>query len=198
VSFHGLCRTLLAGGDAWTDRTRRERILATTERKVTRRSKTLLKLVALSRSPADGDNALVKRLELSAMIADVIGQLREMADARGVEIRVTSPLPTVTVDAARLELTPRQPPLERHQVQRSRQASAARGIAPPFFSSCRPRRSSPKPAPTDRTSFIEGLHLQNRRVGKKTAAQHSSLARAPVRLSSSGFFCIAVLLRRHQ
>ena len=96
--------TLLSAEDAWTDRTRRERILATAERNVTRMSETLRKLVALSRAPADGDNALVQRVELSAMIADVISQLREMADARGVEICVTSPLPAVTVDVARLEL----------------------------------------------------------------------------------------------
>jgi two-component system OmpR family sensor kinase len=38
------------------------------------------------------------------MTEDVIDQLREMADARGVEVRILAPLPAVTIDAARLEL----------------------------------------------------------------------------------------------
>ena len=38
------------------------------------------------------------------MMDDVLGHLREMADAREVELRIAGPLPTLTVDAARLEL----------------------------------------------------------------------------------------------
>jgi signal transduction histidine kinase len=38
------------------------------------------------------------------MTDDVIEQLREMADAREVNVRVVSSLPAVTIDAARLEL----------------------------------------------------------------------------------------------
>lgn len=95
---------LLAVEDAWTDRTRRDRILATAERNVTRMGDTLGKLVALSRSPGGADSALVQRVELSTMISDVINQLREMTDVRGVDVRVAGPLPAVTVDVARLEL----------------------------------------------------------------------------------------------
>ena len=40
---------LLAGEDAWADRTKRDRILATAERNVTMMGNTLGKLVALSR-----------------------------------------------------------------------------------------------------------------------------------------------------
>src|SRR5687768_10297983 len=78
-------------------------MLATAERNVTRLNETLGKLVALSRAP-DTDTALVQRVELSSTIDDVIGQLREMADVRDVEIRVSHPLPAITVDVARLEI----------------------------------------------------------------------------------------------
>jgi signal transduction histidine kinase len=63
---------LLAVEDAWADRTKRDRILATAERNVTRMGDTLGKLVALSRSPGGADSALVQRVELSTMIKDVI------------------------------------------------------------------------------------------------------------------------------
>jgi signal transduction histidine kinase len=95
---------LLHGEDAWRDRAKRDQLLATAERNVTRMNETLGKLVALARSAEGTENALVQRIDLAAMITDVVGQLREMADARGVGIRITSPLPNVIIDAARLEL----------------------------------------------------------------------------------------------
>jgi signal transduction histidine kinase len=94
---------LLATEDMWTDRAKRDRVLATCERNVTRMGETLGKLVALLRAPEDANNALVQRVELSTMLGEVVGQLHEMADARGVHIRIGSPLPTITVDVARLE-----------------------------------------------------------------------------------------------
>lgn len=92
-----------------TDETRRnpakqDQVLATAERNVTRMTDTLGKLVALSRSGEGTDSALVQRVELTAMISDILTQLREMADARGVEVQISEPLPDLTVDAARLEL----------------------------------------------------------------------------------------------
>jgi signal transduction histidine kinase len=95
---------LLAAEDVWSDRARRGRILATTQRNVTRMGETLRKLVALSRSRPDQDNALVQRVDVSAVVTDVVGQLREMSAARDVSIRVATPLPIVQVDVARLEL----------------------------------------------------------------------------------------------
>jgi signal transduction histidine kinase len=95
--------TLLAAAETRVDRSERDRILATAERNVTRLNETLGKLVALSRAP-DTDTALVQRVELSVMIDDIIGQLREMADVRDVEIRVSRPLPAITADVARLEI----------------------------------------------------------------------------------------------
>jgi signal transduction histidine kinase len=95
---------LLGGEEASRDGAKRDQILATAERNVTRMNETLGKLVALSRSGEGTENALVQRVELEAMIRDVIAQLREMADARGVDVQVAAPLPAVTIDAARFEL----------------------------------------------------------------------------------------------
>jgi signal transduction histidine kinase len=95
---------LLATEDTWTDRAKRDRVLATCERNVTRMSETLGKIVALLRAPEGADNALVQRVELSMMISDVVRQLREMAEAREVHVRIANSLPDLTVDVARLEL----------------------------------------------------------------------------------------------
>jgi signal transduction histidine kinase len=95
---------LLNAEATWTDRAKREQILSTAERNAARMNETLAKLVALSRSGEGPHSALVQRVDLTAMMDDVLGQLREMADARGVELRIAGPLPTLTVDAARLEL----------------------------------------------------------------------------------------------
>lgn len=95
---------LLAAEDTWTDREKRDRILTSAARNVARMNETLGKLVALSRSAEGTESAFVQRVELSAIAADVLGQLREVADARAVEMRVIRPLPAVTIDVARLEL----------------------------------------------------------------------------------------------
>jgi signal transduction histidine kinase len=95
---------LLGGAETWTDSGKRDQILATAERNVTRMNETLGKLVALSRSGDGPQSALVQRVDLSAMIGDVREQLQEMAEGRAVDVRIARPLPTLTVDAARLEL----------------------------------------------------------------------------------------------
>lgn len=94
---------LLAAPDTWTDQTKRDRIVASAERNVTRMNETLGKLVTLSRAEG-ADTALVQHVELSTMIGDAVDQLHEMADERNVRIVVKDPLPTITVDRARLEL----------------------------------------------------------------------------------------------
>lgn len=95
---------LLGAEEAWRDRAKRDQILATAERNLVRMNETLGKLVALARSGKDTESALVQRVELATMIKDVVGRLQEMADARGVNVCVTSRLPAVTIDTARLEL----------------------------------------------------------------------------------------------
>lgn len=94
---------LLGTEDTRMDRAQHDRILASAERNVTRINDTLANLVTLSRAEG-ADTALVQHVELSTVIDNVNDQLREMADARDVQITVIRPLPGVTVDIARLEL----------------------------------------------------------------------------------------------
>jgi signal transduction histidine kinase len=94
----------LLAPDTWADPPKRDQILATVERNVTRIGDTLSTLIALSRSGNAAENVSVQRVDLSSLSNDIVTQLREMAEARGVEVRVANSLPTVTVDVARLEL----------------------------------------------------------------------------------------------
>lgn len=94
----------LKAADTWAEPAKRDQILATAERNVTRINDTLSTLIELSQSDSGTENALVQRVDLWSLITDIIGQLREMADARGVEVRMASPLPVITIDLARLEL----------------------------------------------------------------------------------------------
>ena len=96
--------TLLATQGAWIDPAKRDRVLATAERNVTQMNETLAKLVALSRTTGGAESALVQQVELACVTSDVIDQVREMADARSVDVRIAGPLPVITIDVARLEL----------------------------------------------------------------------------------------------
>jgi signal transduction histidine kinase len=61
----------------------------------------LQRIARLSESP-DAPN--VQEIDVTALASEVARQLQDMAAARGVEIRVHEPLPTLVVDPARLEL----------------------------------------------------------------------------------------------
>jgi signal transduction histidine kinase len=96
--------TLLSTQAASIDPAKRDRVLATATRNVMRMDETLAKLVALSRT-ANGDESVgVQRVDLTAVARDVIDQVREMAEARGVDVRIGITLSAVTIDVARLEL----------------------------------------------------------------------------------------------
>jgi len=95
---------MLAAEPVWDDAARRAQILATAERSITRMTETLGKLVALSRSGESSDSPLAQRVDLAALANDVRGQLREMAEARGVDVRIADGLPVLMIDAARIEL----------------------------------------------------------------------------------------------
>ena len=94
---------LLGTADTWTDRAQRDRLVSSAERNLAQVNETLGSLVMLSQAEG-ADTALMQRVELSTVMDDIVGQLREIADEREVDIRVTGPLPAVTVDRARLEL----------------------------------------------------------------------------------------------
>jgi signal transduction histidine kinase len=95
---------MLRTDQIWSDDVQRDRMLTTVERNATRMSETLARLVALARAEEGTANALVQRVELSTIIRSVIEQLREMAESRGVEVRMAGALPVLTADVARLEL----------------------------------------------------------------------------------------------
>ena len=90
------------------DAARGARVLEVVERNVTRLVELThtLEIVARMRNPTD--NAVVQEVPVSTVVGEAARQIREMADARGVEIRVDDSLPTLptlTVDVGRLELT---------------------------------------------------------------------------------------------
>jgi len=52
----------------------------------------------------DSDNPSLQQVSIATVAAEAARQLREMADARGVEVRIAPDMPTVVVDVGRLEL----------------------------------------------------------------------------------------------
>lgn len=95
--------SLLQLPQAGADAHRRERAVNAIERNVTR----LVELVATISKVAglrDDDGLAVQSISLTAVAQETSRQLREAAEARGVNVRVTPDLPIVTVDVGRLEL----------------------------------------------------------------------------------------------
>ena len=90
--------------DAELDPSKTRRTLESIERNVRHLVEVTHKLEAVARVHTPGDNPILQAVSVSAVAAEAARQLREMADARDVQIRVESDLPTVTVDVGRLEL----------------------------------------------------------------------------------------------
>jgi len=63
------------------------------------------KLEAVARVRDGGDNAIVQQVSIGTVVEEAARQVREMAEARNVDIRLDQGLPAVTVDVGRLELT---------------------------------------------------------------------------------------------
>ena len=80
------------------------RTLDLIERNVSHLVELTRKIEWLARIARSSDDATVQELSISTPAAEAARQLREMADARGVELRVARDLPTVVVDVGRLEL----------------------------------------------------------------------------------------------
>ena len=81
------------------------RLVETLERNVVRLGEVAGKLERLVRLTRRQDNAPNEQeVDLAAVVQDVAGQLREMADARGVVFDVVNELPTIAADAGRVEL----------------------------------------------------------------------------------------------
>jgi signal transduction histidine kinase len=87
------------------DQARAQRTLEIVERSVDQLVVLTQKLEIVARINDAGDNLLDQEVSVATVANEAARQLREMADARSVEIRVSDTLPTVTVDVGRLELT---------------------------------------------------------------------------------------------
>jgi signal transduction histidine kinase len=87
------------------DTARHDHFLKVMERNVLRRTQLMEQLEGLSRLQASrGDAPDVQRTDVAAVVWEVARQLREMADAKGVEIQVGNRMPSLVIDMARLEL----------------------------------------------------------------------------------------------
>jgi signal transduction histidine kinase len=62
------------------------------------------KLERLARLDGDGDSVSVQEVSLSLVVREAARQVREMADARGVEICIADDMPAMVIDVGRLEL----------------------------------------------------------------------------------------------
>ena len=81
-----------------------ERALAAVERTVEHLVELTHKLEAVARIHTNVDNAVIQEVSAATIAQEAARQLREMAEARGVDIRIADDLPTLTVDVGRLEL----------------------------------------------------------------------------------------------
>lgn len=96
---------LLKAGTAAGNAERQDQLFAVMERNVLRLAQLMEQLEMLSRLQGSQPNRIdMQQTEVSAVAWEVARQLREMADARGVDILVDEPLPTLLIDTARLEL----------------------------------------------------------------------------------------------
>jgi signal transduction histidine kinase len=96
---------LLKTADGVEDTTRRTRVVEVIDRNVARLIDLTRKLESLSRARAGGTDATERQaVELMSVAGEAARQLREMAEARGVQLRVMPDPCTFTIDVARLEL----------------------------------------------------------------------------------------------
>ena len=87
------------------DTARHDHFLKVMERNVLRLTQLMEQLEGLSRlQTSRGDAPDVQRTDVAAVVWEVARQLREMADAKGVEIQVGDRMPSLVIDMARLEL----------------------------------------------------------------------------------------------
>lgn len=82
----------------------RQQAIDLVARNVANLSEMTFKLERVARLDGDGDNAIVQEVSLTAVVTEAARQLREMAEARGVVVRVADEMPAVTIDVGRLEL----------------------------------------------------------------------------------------------
>jgi signal transduction histidine kinase len=87
-----------------SDTAKRGRVVGVLDRNVTRLIDLTRTLEALSRVRATADAANLQRVDLVSVASEAARQLREMADARLVDVRVGPNLPVLALDVSRIEL----------------------------------------------------------------------------------------------
>jgi signal transduction histidine kinase len=90
--------------EARLDELRAQKTLDVVGRSVNRLIELTYKLEAIARMNQSADSPVVQAVSAATVAAEAARQLREMAESRGVEVRVADNLPTLTVDVGRLEL----------------------------------------------------------------------------------------------
>jgi signal transduction histidine kinase len=90
--------------DAADDPSARNGYREVIDRNLTRLVRLTDQLAMMSRLKPSADTAQTQRLPLGLVAREVARQLRDMADRRGVEVRIAEQLPVIDVDVAALEL----------------------------------------------------------------------------------------------
>ena len=80
------------------------RALDAVQRNVTHLVELTHKLEAVARMNNQADNPVIQHVSSATIAGEAARQLRDMADSRGVEIRIADGMPSLTVDVGRLEL----------------------------------------------------------------------------------------------
>jgi signal transduction histidine kinase len=94
--------TLLNSADL--DVAQRRRTLEALKRNVAQLVELTHTLESVARINGSDDNPVVQEVSVSSVVEEAARQLREMATARGVDVRIAEHLPRITVDVGRLEL----------------------------------------------------------------------------------------------
>ena len=82
----------------------RERTLSALERNVAHLIELTRKLESIARLHGAGDTIVTQEVSAATVAREAARQVREMADAAGVDVRIVEPMPALTVDVGRLEL----------------------------------------------------------------------------------------------
>jgi signal transduction histidine kinase len=87
------------------DPSQQQTTLEVVERNVKRLIDVTVTLEKIARIDAQADNVMLQDVELSAVAREAARQLRDMADANNVDVRVSTDMPMLRVDVGRLELS---------------------------------------------------------------------------------------------
>ena len=88
--------------ESWFDESQRKKLEAVIERNADSLTRVLANLELLSRSQSDSRQG--RNVLLPEVASEAVKELKEAAEAKGVEVRIADDLPSIEVDAATVEL----------------------------------------------------------------------------------------------